>query len=95
MKWIEIIEIRSVGNTQLQLEAHLQELIGQVERETKKQTFKLYARVMIDTDFSIHLFHDSNKIERSGSTLGLRLVSGLKVYGMVNHTIWIEKQEDT
>jgi hypothetical protein len=95
MKWIEIIELRSVGNTQLQLEAHLQELIGQVERETKKQTCKLYTRVMIDTDFSIHLFHDSNKIERSGSTLGLRLVSGLKVYGMVNHTIWIEKQKDS
>jgi hypothetical protein len=45
---------------------------------------------MIDTDFSIHLFHDSKKVEKSGSPLGLRLASALKEFGLVNHSIWIE-----
>ena len=38
MKWIEIIELRSAGNTRKQLETHLQEFIEQVEKKTEKQT---------------------------------------------------------
>ena len=95
MKWIEIIELRSAGNTRKQLETHLQEFIEQVEKKTEKQTVKLYTRMMIDTDVSIHLFHDSSKVKNRGSSLGIRLVSALKSYGLVNHTIWIEKQKDS
>ena len=95
MKWIEIIELRSAGNTRKQLEAHLQEFIEQVEKIKEKLTVKLYIRMMIDTDVSIHLFHDSSKVENRGSSLGIRLVSTLKSYGLVNHTIWIEKQKDS
>lgn len=95
MKWIEIIELRSANSTREQLETDLQEFLDLVEEKKERQTVKVYSRMMIDTDFSIHLFHDSNKIERCGSPLGLRLVSGLKAYGMVNHTVWIEKQKDS
>ena len=93
MKWIEIIEIRSAGNARKQLETHLQEFIDQVDKKAEKQTVKLYTRMMIDTDVSIHLFHDSSKVKNRGSSLGIRLVSALKSYGLVNHTIWIEKQK--
>lgn len=95
MKWIEIIELRSPGNTRKQLETHLEELIGQVERKTENQTVKFYTSMMIDTDFSVHIFHDSSKANAKGSPLGIRLVSTLKSYGLVNHTIWIEKQKDS
>ena len=94
MKWIEIIELRSAGNTLKQLESHLQEFIDQVEKKSEQQTVKLYTRIKIDTDYSIHLFHDSSKVKNRGSSLGIRLVSALKFYGLVNHTIWIEKQKD-
>jgi hypothetical protein len=70
------------------LESKLQKLIDQVEKE--KQGIMAYTRVLIDTDFSIHLFHDSNKVENSGSSLGLRLASALKEFGTINHSIWIE-----
>jgi hypothetical protein len=63
MKWIEIIELRSTSNAWKELETILQEFIKQVEKETEKQTVKLYTR-MINTDFSIHLFHDSGKIKK-------------------------------
>ena len=93
MKWIEIIELRSAGNAREQLETHLQEFIDQVDKKAEKQTVKLYTCMMKDTDFSIHLFHDSSKVKNRGSSLGIRLVSALKSYGLVNHTIWIEKQK--
>jgi hypothetical protein len=91
MKWLEIIELRSVDSNRELLESQLQKLINEVDRETKKQAIKAYSRVMIDTDFSIHLFHDSKKVENSGSPLGLNLVTALKEFGLVNHSIWIEK----
>jgi hypothetical protein len=90
MKWLEIIELRSAGSNQALLESQLQSLINKVDKETKKQAIKAYSRVMIDTDFRIHLFHDSKKIENSGSPLGLHLASALKEFGLVNHSIWIE-----
>ena len=74
------------------MESQLQKLINEVKRETKKLAIMVYSRVLIDTDFSIHLFHDSTKVENSGSPLGLRLASTLKEFGLVNHSIWIEMQ---
>jgi hypothetical protein len=90
MKWLEIIELRSAYGNKKLLESQLETLINEVDQETKKQDIKSYSRVMIDTDFSIHLFHDSKKVENSGSPLGLRLASALEAFGIVNHSIWIE-----
>ena len=90
MKWLEIIELRSIDSNRELLKSQLQKLMNEVDRETKKQAIQAYSRVMIDTDFSIHLFHDSKKAENSGSRLGLRLASALKEFGLVNHSIWIE-----
>ena len=90
MKWLETIELRSVDGNRKFLEPQLQKLISEVDKETKKQAIKIYNRVMIDSDFSIHLFHDSNKSEDSGNQLGFWLASAFKEYGLVNHSIWIE-----
>ncbi len=92
MKWLEIIELRSVGRHRELLESQLQQLIDQVDKERKKKKILAYTRVLIDSDFSIHIFHDSNKVEHTGSPLGLRLSSALKEFGIVNHSIWIEMQ---
>ncbi len=90
MKWIEVIELRSAKGNQELLESKLQQLIDAVSKEGKQQTIKAYKRVMLDDDFSIHLFHDSNKIENSGSRLGLYIASVLKDFGLVNHSVWAE-----
>ena len=90
MKWLEIIELRSAESNRELLESQLQKLINEVDKETKKQAIKTYSRVMIDTDFSILLFHDSIEVEKNGSQLGLHLSSALKVFGLVNHSIWNE-----
>lgn len=94
MKWIEILELRSTGNTRKQLEKHIQEIIDQAAKNSGQPVIKLYTRLSIDTDLSIHLVHDSAEANKRGSALGLRLLSLLKLYGLVNHTIWIEKQKD-
>ena len=90
MNCLEIIELRSVNKNRELLKSQLPNLINEVDKEAKKQAIKVYSRVIVDTDFRIHLFHNSNKIDNSGSPLGLRLASALKEFGLVNHSIWIE-----
>ena len=90
MNWLEIIELRSAGGNSKLLESQMQKLVNDVYERTENNHVKAYCRLMIDTDFGIHLFHDSNKVEKSGSPLGLRLASALKEFGLVNHSIWIE-----
>ena len=91
MKWLEIIELRSVGRNRELLEFQLQKLTKEVNKENERQTIKIYSHVAIDTDFSIHLLHDSNKADLNGSSLGTYLVSTLKEFGLINHSIWIEQ----
>ena len=90
MKWIEVIQLRSVDSNRELLESQLQKLMNEVDKGRKRQTIKSYSRVLIDTDYSVHLFHDSKKVGNSGSPLGLRIASALKAFGLVNHSIWIE-----
>ena len=90
MKWLEMIELRAAINNRKLLESQLQQLMHDVDQEAHTQLIKVYRRVMLDTDVSIHLFHDSTPVERDGSPLGLRLASSLKEFGLVNHRVWIE-----
>jgi len=92
MHWIEIIELRATGSRQSRLDEQLRELHRQVVRGEEQQAVTFYTRPGIDTDVSLHLFHASTEVSRRGSPLGLRLVSALKPYGLVNHTIWIENE---
>ena len=93
MKWVEMIELRAVENNRELLESHLQQLVHQVDKEANTQAIKVYSRVMLETDVSIHLVHDSEDVKNSGgplSSLGVRLASALKEFGVVNHSVWIE-----
>jgi len=90
MKWLEIIEIRSASTNRELLESHLHRLMNEINRRAKKQTIKVYSQATIDTDFSIHLFHDSKTVEKNGSQLYFHLVSTLKEFGLINQSIWME-----
>jgi hypothetical protein len=90
MAWLEIIEIRAVGSKRELLESQLQDLINVVNQDTNLQTIKVYMHVILETDFSIHLFHDSQKVDTSCSSICTRLVSSLNDFGLVNHTVWVE-----
>ena len=90
MKWIESIQLRSAGSNREILESKLQRLADEVVSKRKRQVIMAFSRVSIDTDFSIHIFHDSKKVENGGSRLGLRLAAALKEFGLINHSIWME-----
>ena len=90
MQWLEIIELRTSDSNRKLLESRLRELINDVILETGRQGIKLYSHGIIETDFSIHIMHDSETVEHFGSRLGLHLASALREFGLVNHGIWVE-----
>ena len=91
MKWLEVIEIQSVGNNKDLVELNLKNLFNEIKHEKIDQAIKIYNNVSVITDFSIHIYNESNKVNLQGSELGTRLVSTLKAFGLVNYTIWVDR----
>lgn len=89
MKWIEVIQLRSTGCDKDFLKTELLNLIDDNEESTKQQMVMSYSRVLVDTDYTIQITHETKNVEKNGSPLGLRLVSALKEFGLVNHSIWV------
>ena len=90
MACLEIIEIRAVGSNRELLESQLQFLSKELNQHKDLQAVKVYKRVMLETDFSIHLFHNSEKADSGCISICTQLIPSLKDFGLVNHTIWID-----
>lgn len=93
MSWLETIEIRSAGNRKKLIEAQLEYLISSIDKGTRGTTTIIYKLATMETDFSIHLLHNSGNVGHDGSLLGQHLASALKEFGLVSHRVWIEAHE--
>ena len=90
MKWLEIIELRSAGVDREELNEKLVDLITEVEEHNREQDVRTFSKAVLNTDFSIHLYHESEALPGNGSTLGLNLAAACREFGLVNHSIWME-----
>jgi len=89
LKWLEMIEIRITGKDHDLIEFYLKKLDEQIIEENK-QRIKIYYKLNLDTDLSIHLVHKAANAEPEGSALGQNIVSAMKEFGLVNHSIWVQ-----
>lgn len=90
MKILEIIELRSGGKDTNTVEHQMTELVDELNQGLQDYTIKLYVNANVENDFSVHIHQKSNGYNNHGSTVGLRLHSILKEYGLVNQSIWTE-----
>ena len=91
MKWLEIIELRSVDRDRVLNELDLMSLVAEADPGSKLQESKLYVHGTVETDMSVNLIYDSENVDTRGSPLGLRLTSTLREFGLVNHSVWVER----
>ena len=92
MKWVEIITLRSTGNDLEALDIKSLVAIKDDYPAGKLEQIIVYKRYAMDTDLSMHLHWNSNRVEPAGSKLALHLMQLLKEYGLVNHSIWREEE---
>jgi hypothetical protein len=91
MKRLEIIHLRSSG-------APVDSLSDQISTSLKAtprtaENVALYRREGLETDIAIHIHHGEGRGTAGPNGLGLRLASALKAYGLVEHSVWVERDE--
>jgi hypothetical protein len=90
MKWIEIINLRSLAKVNTHL---LDELLQQV---VKSKTaghpveIRMYHRSILETDLSIHIYWETKLQHQPESPLGQQFSYALKSLGLLNHSVWVE-----
>lgn len=91
MKWLEVIKLRSVGRDS----GLLEELLLSIDRsrQDERVEMKTYRLAALETDLSVHLHWESGWPEKNGSALGLRVAQALKEFGLVDHSVWIEREK--
>ncbi|KAA3612011.1 MAG: hypothetical protein D8M58_19890 [Calditrichaeota bacterium] len=91
MNWLEIIELRSTHSNKSFVKLQLNEMVKEVNKKSRTKIIMMYNRLAVDGDFQIHLLHKSKEADINGSPLGAQLVSTLKEYGLINHSVWIQR----
>ncbi len=88
VKWLEVIKLRSAGEGSV-----LEEFLPSMAKvgQSGLVEMKTYRHAALETDFSVHFQWESDRAEQNGSALGLRLAQALKEFGLVDHSVWIEK----
>jgi hypothetical protein len=89
MKWVEIVKLRSVGNAPESLKTFLSEATG--NGQSGLAEMRIYRHAVWETDWALHLHWETEKPQKDGSTLGIRLSHALKEFGPVDHSVWIEE----
>ena len=89
MKWMEFIKVQTARSN---VAAKLLNIVT----ECKKCHGLLEARVFNHAsvgDCSLCLLWNTDMPEPQGSSVGLHLSNTLKKYGLVDHSVWLEKDQ--
>ncbi len=88
MTQLEIVHLRLTG-------PHLPGLVQLIRRSVADQAgvmaLRVYRNRAIPTDLSVHLELAAHETDPQVTELGLRLVAALKMYGMVERSVWLEE----
>lgn len=88
MNTLEIVHLRSSGEP---IETLGERIRGSIETEgTDTEVVTLYRRHGLETDVAIHIRHLNPRRWNGPSALALHLAYALRVFGLVEHTVWEE-----
>ncbi len=97
MKWIETIKVQAAGGQERAIDKKLTILTNDLRKSTDSpglQETVIYNHAAITGYFAIKLFWDTETPQNRGSALGLTLAQTVKSYGLVDHSVWVERESD-
>lgn len=94
MRWIEIINARMAVDTDFkELERVFKEVRNGVMEGAEKNTrMVVYRCRFVETDWVIHLHRESHEPPDGRTGLGKELANMIRPMGLVDHSIWVEKE---
>jgi hypothetical protein len=95
MKWLEMIKVQTASGQERgaeeELAAFVREILNDPGSSGLLETV-LYQHASVPGCFAVQLTWDREAPGLQGSVLGLRLTQTVKSFGLVNHSVWIEKE---
>jgi hypothetical protein len=92
MVWMEMIQLRT---TRTQPESVARLLIDTVKRAKEEAGLlhiHMYRSANYQTDLALSLVWDTNSVDHEGSKTGMSISEALKTFGLVEHSIWTERE---
>jgi len=96
MKWLETIKLQSASGMESTTERELLGLANEVRNGPDHRgsvEAMVYNHASVPGYFAIRLFWSSGPPLVQGSPLGIRITQTLKTFGLVDHSVWIEKEK--
>jgi len=93
MKYLEIIELCTVGSNRAHMEVTIRELCSRLRDTNHGHTVSSYSHGFLETDYSIHVRYEKDTRDGHPSAAGQEIAEALKQLGIVNHTVWIETEK--
>ena len=93
MKWLETIKVQSATGKEKTTENELAILLREIRKNTERKGLReasVSSHASVPGCFALRLFWDTDDPQSSGSLLGMSLAQSLKIFGLVNHSVWIE-----
>ena len=92
MKWAGIIRVYIGKNMRNALNHQLESTLKDLDVANKRARVKLYDSLQGD-ELSIHLTWEQGEPKCWGSEIGISLTNKLNEFGLVSHSIWIERRQ--
>ena len=92
MVWMEMIRLRATeGQTEAAL-GLLRYSVSNVTKEPGLVQIHVYNSAAFHSDLALSLVWDTHLPHRQGSRTGLTISETLNAFGLVEHSIWVEKE---
>jgi hypothetical protein len=89
MIWMEFIKVQTARSN---VAVMLQNFVSECKKCKGLLDAKVFNNALVD-DCSLCLLWKTKQHEPQGSSVGLHLSNTLKKYGLVDHSVWVEKEE--
>jgi len=96
MKWLETIKLQSASGMESITERQLLGLADEIRKGSDHRgsvEAMVYNHASVPGYFAIRLFWSFGPPLVQGSPLGMRIARTLKNFGLVDHSVWIEREK--
>lgn len=92
MLWMEMIRLRTTHGQLNNVADLLLETLGRAAEEAGLVQIHMYNSASYQTDLALSFTWDTNSFQHEGSRAALTISEALKTFGLVEHSIWVEKE---